>query len=184
MTLEFSFSVAVRLTYTLSNQSCTVSLVSLFFFYKKSWCLVRAHVAGSDTFVLTLVLASYRSGRAGKGVLTGILGGGVPPGFPNQHVLDPKIGIFRPRFQTWHLKSIPVFRPGVFRNYISLFRFMIRAPTKRFLKIHFEFARIWKWNEKYVHAFPCSLENHTRIQTEIGEVSTFRLGGGVIQTLR
>ena len=53
-------------------------------------------------------------GWGGGGVLLGILGGGVPPGSPNP---DPyfrsKNVIFHARFQTRHLKSIPVFRPGL-----------------------------------------------------------------------
>ena len=41
-------------------------------------------------------------------------------------------------FQTSLLKSIPVFRPGIGRNYFIITK--IRTPTKRFLEIHFEFA--------------------------------------------
>ena len=63
------------------------------------------------------------------------------------HYFRPKNVIFVTRFQTWPLKSIPVFRPGVStsqnatymftynRNYVIIGE--IRMPTKRFLKIHF-----------------------------------------------
>ena len=45
--------------------------------------------------------------KGGGGVvLLGILGEGVPPGFPNP---DPTI-LFSTRFQTRPLKSIPVFK--------------------------------------------------------------------------
>ena len=43
-----------------------------------------------------------------------IFGGGVPPGSPNSDpISDQKNVIFQTRFQTWPLKSIPVFRPGL-----------------------------------------------------------------------
>ena len=42
------------------------------------------------------------------------------------------------RFETWRLRSITVFRPGVGRNYVIIT--WIRRPTKRFLKILVEFA--------------------------------------------
>ena len=43
------------------------------------------------------------------------------------------------RFQTWPLKSIPVFRLGIGRNYVIIYN-KIKTLTKRFLTIHFEFA--------------------------------------------
>ena len=56
-----------------------------------------------------------------QGVLLGIHGGGVPPGSPNPNpISDQKIVIFQTRFQPWPLKSIPVFRPGVGRNYVII----------------------------------------------------------------
>ena len=42
------------------------------------------------------------------------------------------------RFETWRLRSITVFRPGVNRNYVIIT--WIRRPTKRFLKILVELA--------------------------------------------
>ena len=49
-----------------------------------------------------------------SGVLLRILGGGVLPGSPNPDpTSDQEIPIFHTRFQTWPLKSIPVFRPGL-----------------------------------------------------------------------
>ena len=43
------------------------------------------------------------------------------------------------RFQTWPLKSIPVFRLGIGRNYVIIYN-KIKTLTKRFLTTHFEFA--------------------------------------------
>ena len=76
--------------------------------------------------------------RPGGGALLGILVGGVPPGSPNPNPISdqPEMSF-----------STPVFRPGrdhkpqhVYkdRNYIVITQ--ITTPTKRFLKIHFEFA--------------------------------------------
>ena len=38
---------------------------------------------------------------------------GMPPGSPNSDPISPKNVIFRTRFQTRPIKSIPVFRPGL-----------------------------------------------------------------------
>ena len=57
------------------------------------------------------------------GVLLGILGVVVPPGSPNPDPVLTKKSYFSHRFQTWHLKSIPVFRPGKGRTVmLSLLR--------------------------------------------------------------
>ena len=49
-----------------------------------------------------------------KGVLLGILGGGVVPGSPNPDIIaDHKIVIVHTRFQARSLKSIPIFGPGL-----------------------------------------------------------------------
>ena len=51
-----------------------------------------------------------------RGILLGILGGGVPPGSPNPDPISDqkkKNVIFHTRFQTGPLKSTPVFRPGL-----------------------------------------------------------------------
>ena len=50
-----------------------------------------------------------------RGVLLGILGGGVPSGSPNSDpfYFRPKNVIFHTGLQTRPLKSIPVFRPGL-----------------------------------------------------------------------
>ena len=65
--------------------------------------------------VLALGLAIRHWALAGiRGVLLRILGGGVPPGSPNPDpTSDQEIAIFHTRFQTWPLKSMPVFRPGL-----------------------------------------------------------------------
>ena len=57
----------------------------------------------------TTVRAILNKERIG-GVPLRILGGGVPPGSPNpEPYFRPKYVIFHARFQTRHLKSIPVF---------------------------------------------------------------------------
>ena len=54
-------------------------------------------------------------------------------------------------FQTSLLKSIPVFRPGIRRNYFIIIK--IRTPTKRFLKsiskshIILPIWFVWNWND-------------------------------------
>ena len=61
---------------------------------------------------LSFVLNRVHNLRAG-GVLLGILGEGVLPGFPNPDpISDQKNVIFHTYFQTRPLKSIPFFRPG------------------------------------------------------------------------
>ena len=57
------------------------------------------------------------------GILLGILGVVVPPGSPNPDPVLTKKSYFSHRFQTWLLKSIPVFRPGKGRTVmLSLLR--------------------------------------------------------------
>ena len=50
-----------------------------------------------------------------RGVLLGILGGGVPPGSPNPDPISDQKCLFLHPFsdQTRPLRSIPVFRPGL-----------------------------------------------------------------------
>ena len=56
--------------------------------------------------------------RGGGWVFLGILGGAH--GSPNPDpISDQKIFIFHTRFQTWQ-KTIPVFRPGAGRNYVTI----------------------------------------------------------------
>ena len=84
------------------------------------------------------------------GALLEIHGRGVMPGSPTPNSVRPKTVIFHTRFQTCAQKSKPVFSTWrrsenatyihvyIDRNYVIIAE--IRAPTKRFLKIHFEFA--------------------------------------------
>ena len=77
-----------------------------------------------------------------------------PPGGGGGYSYEFLLGVCRPvlhiltlfqiktchtRFQTWPLKSIPVFRLGIGRNYVIIYN-KIKTLTKRFLTIHFEFA--------------------------------------------
>ena len=73
------------------------------------------------------------------GVPLGILGEVVPPGSPNSDPVLTKNCYFLHRFQTWRLKSIPVFTPGKGRTVMSsLLR--LKRQQKRFLEINFEFT--------------------------------------------
>ena len=59
-------------------------------------------------------------GGGGGGVFLGICGR-EPPGSPNPDpISDQKIVISHTRFQSWPLKSRPIFRPGVGRNYVII----------------------------------------------------------------
>ena len=52
-----------------------------------------------------------------RGIFLGIRGVGVAPGSKNPDpISDQKIAIFH----TYFLKSIPVFRPGVGKNYVFI----------------------------------------------------------------
>ena len=87
---------------------------------------------------MTIEYASAGGRGGGGGLFLGICGR-EPPGSQYPHpISDQKIVISHTRFQTWPLKSRPIFRPGVGRNYVIITYF--RMPTKIFLKIHFEFA--------------------------------------------
>ena len=96
-------------------------------------------------------LYQTQRGACGIGLGLGLVGWG-------QLVSDQKMSFFHTRFPVQHLKSIPVFRPGHLELMSSLLK--IRTPTKRFLKIYFEFASpgitisfllIWSSNDKYIH---------------------------------
>ena len=112
-----------------------------------------------------------------RGVLLEMLAGGVPPGSQNPDLIsDKKNVIFRTRFQIWPLKSIPVFRPGgdhkTQHKHWHETVTMSSSATKRFLKIHFEFAyytffliQLEFWNDEHI-------VNHNRFQTKMSKVCT------------
>ena len=73
--------------------------------------------------------------------------------------------IFRTRFQIWPLKSIPVFRPGsdhkTQHKHWHETEIVSSSATKRFLKIHFEFAyytffliQLEFWNDEHIDTPP------------------------------
>ena len=116
-----------------------------------------------------------------------------PPGGGGGYSYEFLLGVCRPvlhiltlfqiktchtRFQTWPLKSIPVFRLGIGRNYVIIYN-KIKTLTKRFLTIHFEFAYYsffhfhLNWNDKYVHALPYSI---IRTKTEQNGAKTVPFG--------
>ena len=76
----------------------------------------------------------------GGGGISGILGGGVPPGSSNADpILDQKMSFFIPVFKPGApLKSIPIIRPGLSEIMSSLLR--LEQQQKRFPKIYFVFA--------------------------------------------
>ena len=80
--------------------------------------------------------------------------------------------IFHTRFQTRHLKSIPVFRPGLWAG--VCYRYLLFKLFKSISNSHISlsFLAIWNWKDKSVHTLPSSLENHTRFQTKMGTVYT------------
>ena len=59
--------------------------------------------------------------RGPGGVFLGIRSEGPPPGSPNPNPISNKKTFHFPcRFETWRLRSITVFRPGVGRNYVII----------------------------------------------------------------
>ena len=77
---------------------------------------------------MIFLCAGFTKPGVTRGLLLGILGGGVPLGYPNPDPIpDQKTVIFRTLFQTSPL-------------FINITCTQIRTSTKRFLKIHFEFA--------------------------------------------
>ena len=110
----------------------------------------------------------------------------MPPRSP--HPITDKNVNFHTRFQTWPLKPMPVFRPGsghetqhhMFtykRNYVIIAE--IKTATKRFLKLHFEFAYYTSFLSHFgiettntlIHN-RSTFVNHTRFQTKMGKVYT------------
>ena len=112
------------------------------------------------------------------GVLLGILGGGVPSGSSNPHpISDQKMQTIHTRFQTRPLKSIPVFRPGLYaeimlsilrlgrkhKNYSNLF------GIRMFLFLSYSFGI--ETIKMLIHSSN-SLENPTRFQNNMAKVYT------------
>ena len=114
--------------------------------------------------------------RRGRGVLLGILGGGVPPGSPNPDpISDQKMSlIFHTRFQTWPLKSIPILRPGLKEIMSSILR--LEQQQKRFLqnpiRIRLFLFLSYSFGIETINTFVhtrSSLESHTRFQTKTAQ---------------
>ena len=117
-------------------------------------------------FARLCLLLSRTINENPRGVLLEMLAGGVPPGSQNPDLISDKTNvIFRTRFQIWPLKSIPVFRPGgdhkTQHKYWHETEIMSSSATKRFLKIHFEFAyytffliQLEFWNDEHIDTPP------------------------------
>ena len=89
----------------------------------------------------------------------------------------PKNVIFHTHFQTRTIKSIPIFRPGLYPE-IMLSLIRLECKQKKFFESNWNshtvlsFLLIWDWNHKYFHTLFSALENHTRFQTKMGKVYT------------
>ena len=111
------------------------------------------------------------------GVLLGILGGSDARFFKYWPYFGPKNVIFHTCFQTLPLKSIPVFRSGLYAEImLSLLRLQrkqkssskrFRIRTFLFLSYSFGIETI----NTFIHS-RSSLKNHTRFQTKMGKVYT------------
>ena len=98
----------------------------------------------------------------GGGVLLRILGGGVPPGYPNSDpISDQKMSFFTPAFRPG-LEEIMSSRLDWNTNKSD---FLIRPIL--FLSYSFGIKRI----NTFIHS-RSSLENHTRFRTKMGKAST------------
>ena len=101
-----------------------------------------------------------------RGVLLGILGGGVPPGSSNPDPISDQKKILHTCFQT---------RPKLAEIMLSLLRL---EHKKKILQIHFECAYFFLSHSfgietinAFIHSYS-SLENHTWFQTKMGKVYT------------
>ena len=101
------------------------------------------------------------------GVLLGILGRGVPPGFPNPDpISDQKMSF-----------STPIFRPDLQAEIMSS---LLRLDRKQknsstLFRIRIVFLLSYSFGIETINTFihsRCSLENHTQFQTKTGKVYT------------
>ena len=97
-----------------------------------------------------------------RGVLLAIPGGGAPHGSPNPDTISDQNVIFPIHFQTWPLKSITVFRLGLYETMSSLLR--LEHQRKRFLSLLFKTQTM----NTFIH-YRRFLEIRTRFQTKMGE---------------
>ena len=122
-------------------------------------------------------------------VLQEMLAGGLPPGSQNPDLIShtKKCG-FRTRFQTWPLKSIPVFRPeGDHKtqhkhwNETEIMSSLLRLKLqqKHFLKSipdsHITLSFLFIWNSEATNTLThhrSSFVNHARFQTKMSKVYT------------
>ena len=89
----------------------------------------------------------------------------------------PKNIIFYTPFQTRTLKSIPVFRPGLYAENMLSFSYLLERKKKLFKSISnshnsLSFLLIWNWTINTIIHSRSSLENHTQLQTKMGKVYT------------
>ena len=100
-----------------------------------------------------IYIFTFFSGPGG-GVLLEILSGGVPPRSPNPDPISDQI--FHARSQTRPLKSIAVFRPGLWAEIILSLLRLGRNLNKKLLQIHFKFAyfSFFLTHNKYAHTLP------------------------------
>ena len=115
------------------------------------------------------------SGR--RGVLLGIVGGGVPPGSPNPDPISHQKCCFSHPFSELASKIHTHSQTWPLRSYVILLR--SEQQRKRFLKTHFQFAYfsffLSSFGIETVNKFlpaRSSLENHTRFQTKMSKIYT------------
>ena len=111
---------------------------------------------------MIFLCAGFTKPGVTRGLLLGILGGGVPLGSPNPDPIpDQKNVLFHSLFQTSPLL-------------INITCTQIRTSTKRFLKIHFDiriklflpYSFGIETTNTFIHSRN-SLKNHTRFQTKM-----------------
>ena len=110
------------------------------------------------------------------GILVGILQGGVPLGSPNRDPFRTKSAIFHTHLQIRPLKSVPVFRPILWWEIMSLLRSDHKQnnssnPFQICIFIFFSYSFGIETINTFIHSCS-SLENHTWFQTKMGKIYT------------
>ena len=129
-------------------------------------------------YIVTLSVINFTSDGGGGGTPGKSWWGCAAQFSKSWPYFRPKNVFFCTHFQTRPLKSIPVFRPGLWAEIMSSLLRLERKP-KKFSNVFqiriFLFLSYWfgieAINYTFIHSF-CSLENHSWFQTKIGKVYT------------
>ena len=115
----------------------------------------------------------------GRGYSWEFLVGVCRPSSPNPDpISDQKNAIFHTHFQTRPVKSIPVFRPGLWAEFMLSFLRLERRQknsSNPFRIRIFSFILSYSFGTETIKTFiqsRSSLKNHTRFQTKMGKVYT------------